>query len=221
MPLISRSEPASIRSRGGRAISLAETCVSANHGAMRTLLFASLVLLSACDGSGSTDGIGDASSSGGTSDGPPSGTAALSGGSAFEVKSAFFRWGFDSDGGVKTEDASISFADVAATCAEFKEGLNLNYSTLRILGLNPRVTGGALEVGEYDKSEDPFADGAHYIGYISVTQGEPALPQLQGLHATLTAVANDAIAGSFTATWSDSSAPLTGTFSVPLCGPSP
>jgi hypothetical protein len=44
---------------------------------------------------------------------------------------------------------------------------------------------------------------------------------MQGLHATLTDVANDAIAGSFTATWSDGSAPLTGTFSVPLCGQSP
>ncbi len=51
--------------------------------------------------------------------------------------------------------------------------------------------------------------------------GSPGLPDMQGLHATLTAVANDAIAGSFTATWSDGSDPLTGTFSVPLCGLSP
>jgi len=181
---------------------------------MRTLLFASLVLLAACDGSSTADGSG-------STDGPASGTATLSGGSAFEVKAAFFRWGDDSDGGVKTEDATISFADVAATCAEFQEGLNLQYSTLRLLGINPRVTGGAVEVGEYDNSENPFADGAHYVGYFSVAQGEPALPDLQGLHATLTAVANDAIAGSFTATWSDGSAPLTGTFSVPLCGPRP
>lgn len=195
---------------------------------MRALLFASLVLLAACDGSstvdgsGSTGGTGATGGSGGTGGGPASGTATLGGGSAFEVKAAFFRWGYDADGGAKTEDAWISFADVAATCAEFEEGLNLNYSTLRLFGLNPRVTGGAVEVGEYDNSEDPFADGAHYVGYGGVTQGgAPAFPDLQGLHATLTAVADDAIAGSFTATWSDGSEPLTGTFSVPLCGASP
>lgn len=185
---------------------------------MRTLLFASLVLLAACGGSSTDDSSG--SSSSGANDGPASGTATLSGSPAFEVKSAFFRWGNGSED-VTTEDASISFADVAATCAEFKEGLNLQYPTVRIFSLNPRVTGGALEVGEYDNSEDPFADGAHYVGYISVNPGGQALPDLQGLHATLTAVANDAIAGSFTATWSDGSDPLTGTFSVPLCGPSP
>ena len=196
---------------------------------MRALLFASLLLLAACDGSsttdgsGSTDGVASSSSSGGASDdGPPSGTATLSGGSAFEVKAAFFRWNADGNGGVNTEDAEIAFADVAATCAEFKEGLNLIYPTVRVFVLNPRVTGGALEVGEYDNSENPFTDGAHYVGYISVVQGGgPGLPDMQGLHATLTAVANDAIAGSFTATWSDGSEPLTGTFSVPLCGLSP
>jgi hypothetical protein len=186
---------------------------------MRTVLFAALVLLAAC--SGSTDDVGSANSSGGTGHGPASGTATLSGGSAFDVKGAFFRWGDESDGVVKTEHAWISFADVAATCAEFKEGLNLLYPNVRIFALNPRVTGGALEVGEYDKSEDPFADGAHYVGYASVTQGGQGLPDMQGLHVTLAAVANDAIAGSFTATWSDGSAPLTGTFSVPLCGLSP
>ena len=196
---------------------------------MRALLFASLVLLAACngsstdDGSGSTDGNGStSSSSGGASDGPASGTATLSGGSAFDVKAAFFRWDSDANGGVSTEDAEIAFADVAATCAEFKEGLNLHYPTVRVFVLNPRVTGGALEVGEYDNSESPFADGAHYVGYISVVQGGgPSFPDMQGLHATLTDVANDAIAGSFTATWSEGSPPLTGTFSVPLCGPSP
>ena len=195
------------------SISLAETCAPANHGAMRALLFGSLVLLAACGDSSTDDGS--------TSGGPASGTAILSGGAAFEVKSAFFRWDDGPDGGVSTEDAWISFADVAATCAEFTEGLNLHYSPLRIFSLNPRVTGGALEVGEYDNSENPFDDGAHYVGYVSVTDVELALPDLQGLHATLTAVSNDAIAGSFTATWSDGSAPLTGTFSVPLCGPSP
>jgi len=193
---------------------------------MRALLFASLVLLAACDGSGATDGsgstegVGASSSSGGASDdGPASGTATLSGGSAFEVKAAFFRWDEDGSGGVNTEDAEIAFADVAATCAEFKEGLNLLYPNVRVFVLNPRVTGGAVEVGEYDNSESPFTDGAHYVGYASVAK--EALPDMQGLHATLTAVANDAIAGSFTATWSDGSEPLTGTFSVPLCGLSP
>jgi len=33
-----------------------------------------------------------------------------------------------------------------------------------------------------DDSESPFADGAHYVGYIGVAQGQPAFPDMQGLH---------------------------------------
>lgn len=210
-----------------RAISLDDARASANHRAMRALFFASLVLLAACGGSstddGSTDGAGSGSSSSGGGDtGPASGTGTLSGGTAFDVKAAYFRWGDNPDGSANTESLWVSFADVPATCAEYTKGLNLIYSPLRVFGLNPRVTGGKIEVGEYDNSADPFADGAHYVGYAAViVPGGASFPDMQDLHVSLTDVADDAVAGSFTATWSDGTEPLTGTFSVPLCGPSP
>lgn len=195
---------------------------------MRALLFASLVLLAACGGSstdddaGSTTSSSSSSSTGGVDTGPPSGTATLSGGAAFEVKSAFFRWGTGSDGSVSTDNAQISLADVEGTCAQFQKGLDDYYQTLRILGINPRVVEGALEVGDYDSNTDPFKAGSHYVGYIHVSQGGAAsTPDYEGMQTTLTAVADDALEGSFTINWADGTEPLKGTFSVPLCGPSP
>ena len=205
---------------------------------MRILIIViAAALLAACGNSGAAGTSGSSSSSGSTSSGsgssggstggPASGTATLTGTASFTANTVFFRWQQTADGGASRQSAQVIFSDVTASCAELTDGLNRHFTTFTVLGIEPRFDGG-LVAGHYSYSEatgDP-ADGMD-LGWFGAIQGETPPPDsYDAVSADLSSVADDAISGSFTITWSapdggSAPAPLQGTFSAPLCGPRP